>query len=135
MTKHDHVVARFNGADLTFRIARSDLDTLEAFGAPAFGLFRRITAGHWTVADLKFVLAFALAPVGKFARLAMSASAASPEVARLLGQTQIKDARVEAAFAKNAPGDYVPLVQSVIAAAVLGIDGADAVFTDEPNGA
>lgn len=132
MTKHDHVVARFNGADLTFRIARADLDTLEAFGTPAFRMFRNISAGSWTVADLKFVLAFALAPVGRWAKLAAAAANAGPEVAKALGQANVSDPRVDAAFAKNPPGDYVPLAQAVLAAALLGIDKADAVFTDEP---
>lgn len=132
MTKHDHVVARFNGADLTFRIARSDLDLFEAFGTPAFTLFRTITGGHWTVRQLKFVLAFALAPAGKFAKLAVPGS---PDVAKALADMQVTDPRVDAAFAKNAPGDYLPLTQAVLAAALLGIDEADATFTDEPDGA
>ena len=132
MTKFDHVVARFNGADLTFKIDRSDLDLFEAFGTPAFTLFRTITAGHWTVRQLRFVLAFALAPAGKFAKLAVLGS---PEIAKVLADRAIVDPRVDAAFAKNAPGDYLPLVQAVLAAALLGIDEADAVFTDEPDGA
>lgn len=131
MTKLDHVVARFNGADLTFKIARSDLDTLESLGTPAFTLFRTITSGHWTVRQLRFVLAFALAPAGKFANLTCSGSA---EVASALADRRVVDPRVDAAFAKNAPGDYVPLVQAVLAAALLGIDEADATFTDEPDG-
>jgi hypothetical protein len=128
MTKLDHVNARFNGQDLTFRIARSDLDTLEALGTPAFTLFRNITAGQWTIRQLRFVLAFALAPAGKFAKLA---GAGSAEVARALADLRVVDTRVDAAFAKNPPGDYVALVQAVLAAAVLGIDEADASFTDE----
>lgn len=132
MTKHDHVVARFNGADLTFKIHRSDLDTLEALGTPAFTLFRNITAGHWTVRQLRFVLAFAQAPAGKFANLAR---AGSPEVASALADRYVVDSRIDAAFAKNPPGTYVPLVQAVLAAAVLGIDEADATFTDETDGA
>jgi hypothetical protein len=132
MTKHDHVVARFNGADLTFRIARADLDTLEAFGTPAFRMFRNISASSWTVADLKFVLAFALAPAGRWTKLAGAAANAGPEVAKVLGQASISDPRVEAAFAKNPPADYVALAQAVLAAALLGIDQTDAVFSDEP---
>lgn len=131
MTKLDHVVARFDGQDLTFRIARSDLDTLEALGTPAFTLFRIITAGQWTVKQLRFVLAFALAPAGKFSKLV---NAGSTEIANALADIRVVDPRVDAAFAKNAPGDYVPLVQAVLAAAVLGIDEADATFTDEPDG-
>ena len=131
MTKLDHVVARFNGADLTFRIARSDLETLESLGTPAFTLFRTITSGQWTVRQLRFVLAFALAPVGKFARLA---NAGSTEVAKALADLRVVDYRVDAAFTKNAPGDYVPLVQAVLAASLLGIDEADATFTDEADG-
>ncbi|WP_224701997.1 hypothetical protein [Devosia aquimaris] len=130
MTKFDHVKARFSGADLTFRIARSDLDTLEALGTPAFQLFRTITAGHWTVKQLRFVLAFALAPTGKFTKLAT----AGGDVAKSLAEMRVVDPRVDAAFAKNPPGDYVPLVQAVLAAALLGIDEADAHFTDEPDG-
>lgn len=132
MTKHDHVVARFNGADLTFKIDRTDLDLFEAFGTPAFTMFRTITSGHWTVRQLKFVLAFALAPAGKFARLAIPGS---PEIAMALADMKVADPRVDAAFAKNAPGDYLPLVQAVLAAALLGIDEADAIFTDEADGA
>ena len=128
MTKFDHVNARFNGADLIFRIARSDLDTLEALGTPAFQLFRTITAGHWTVRQLRFVLAFALAPSGKFTKLAT----AGGDVAKGLADARVIDPRVDAAFAKNPPGDYVPLVLAVLAAAVLGIEEADASFTDEP---
>lgn len=131
MIKHDHVVARFNGADLTFRIARTDLDTLEALGTPAFTLFRTITAGQWTVRQLRYVLAFALAPAGKFTKLA----AAGGETAKALAELRVVDARVDAAFAKNPPGDYVPLVQAVLAASLLGIDEADAKFTDEQDGA
>jgi hypothetical protein len=131
MTKLDHVAARFNGADLTFRIARTDLDTLEALGSPAFQLFRNVVAGHWTVKQLRFVLAFALAPTGKFAKL----GSAGGETAKSLADLSVIDPRVEDAFAKNPPGDYVPLVQAVLAAALLGIDEADASFTDEPDGA
>lgn len=134
MTKHDHVVARFNGADLTFRIARSDLDTLESLGTPAFSLFRTITGGHWTVRQLRYVLAFALAPAGNFARLATAMATVGGETAKALADLRVVDPRVDAAFAKNAPGDYVPLVQAVLAASLLGIDEADATFTDEPNG-
>lgn len=132
MTKHDQVVARFNGADLVFKIYRADLDTLEALGTPAFTLFRNITAGHWTVRQLRLVLAFALAPAGKFAHLGL---AGSLEIASALVDRYVADPRVDAAFAKNPPGDYVPLAQGVLAAAVLGIDEADATFTDEPDGA
>jgi hypothetical protein len=132
--KHDHVVARFNGANLTFRIARADLDALEAFGTPALTLFRKITGGAWTVADIRFVLAFALAPAGKFARLAGSLAGVGATVGQAVRDT-IRDPRVDAAFAKNPPGDYVPLAQAVLAAALLGIDEADANFTDEPDGA
>ena len=131
MTKFDHVVARFNGADLTFKIHRADLDTIEALGTPAFHLFRTITAGQWTVRQLRLVLAFALAPAGKFAKLAM----AGGETANALADMRVVDSRVDAAFAKNPPGDYVPLVQAVLAAALLGIDAADATFSDEPDGA
>jgi hypothetical protein len=131
MTKHDHVVARFNGADLTFKIHRTDLDTLEALGTPAFTLFRTITSGQWTVKQLRFILAFALAPAGKFAKLAATAST---QVANALAEFRVVDERVDAAFAKNPPGDYVPLAQAVLAAAVLGIDEADAKFTDEADG-
>ena len=128
--KFDHVSARFDGADLTFRIARADLDAFEAFGTPALTLFRKITSGAWNVADIRFVLAFALAPAGKFARLAGSLSGVGATVGQAVRDT-IKDPRVDAAFAKNPPGDYVPLAQAVLAAALLGIDEADATFTDE----
>lgn len=131
MTKHDHVVARFNGADLTFKIHRTDLDTLESLGTPAFTLFRTITAGHWTVRQLRYVLAFALAPAGKFTKLAT----AGGETAKALADLHVVDPRVDAAFTKNPPGDYVPLVQAVLAASLLGIDEAEATFTDEPDGA
>lgn len=136
MTKHDHVVARFNGADLTFRISRSDLDTLEALGTPAFTLFRTITAGHWTVRQLRYVLAFGLAPDGKFARLGTAlTNLPTGDAVKTLVDLKVVDPRVDAAFAKNPPGDYVPLAQAVLAASLLGIDEADATFTDEPDGA
>lgn len=129
--KLDHVKARFNGADLTFKIARADLDFFEACGKPALTLFREITAGEWTVRQLRFVLAFALAPAGKFSKLATTGST---QVASALADLRVVDARVDAAFAKNPPGDYVPLAQSVLVAALLGVDEAEASFTDEPNG-
>jgi len=57
----DNVIARFNGNDVAFKIHRDDLPVFEARFGSAYHLYRRIAAGHWTVADIRNVLRFASA--------------------------------------------------------------------------
>lgn len=141
----DHVVARFNGADLTFHIARADLDLFEAYGPSAYHRLRAISSGDWKVRDLKFVLAFALldaAGIRKVrrdveqARRAGIAPGVLSEMRKAAGECDLlhNDA-IEAAFATRAPGDYASLAIAILTAALLGIEPADAVFSDENDGA
>jgi len=145
MPKLDHVVARFNGADLTFKIARADLDLFEYVFQPAFELFKDISAGKWTGAGLKEILAFALLTseqVATLRRTAERAARGSIDIKDLIATMDLRpNARakilqsdvVEAAFVANPPGGYVPLVQAILLACLLGVDEADARFTDDAN--
>lgn len=149
MTKLDHVVARFNGADLTFRIARSDLDLFERVrGRNALASIKWVAAGDWGVADLKEILSLALLSESQVARLRKIYEAgfdAPYHVHELLLSMErrrkglpsersglLASPVVDAAFDRNPPADYAELVIAILTAAVLGIDEADAFFTDEP---
>lgn len=154
--KYDHVVARFNGADLTFKIDRADLDLFERIHRKALASIKAVAAGDWSVADLKLILSFALLSTPQVDRLRKIHETnldGSEMVWQMLADMQrrqkgepteraglLASPTVEAAFAKNPPAVYAELVIAILTAALLGIEAADAVFTDEaveeqPDGA
>jgi hypothetical protein len=127
--KADQITARFGGRDLTFKIAREDLGAFELYaGSSAFGLFRRIGAGAWTIADIKNVLRFATMPSGELEQVRKTVSVAPILVASTIGRA---GGFVDSVLNTNPPGQYAVLALNVLGAALFGVEGADATFTDE----
>jgi hypothetical protein len=126
----DSVAARFGGRDLTFKIAREDLMAFEVYaGSSAFALFRRRGAGAWAIDDIKNVLRFALLPARTLEHVRKTASVAPSKA--LLQSLVGPSPAVDEAFNTNPPGQYAALALNVIGAALFGVEGEDAVFTDE----
>lgn len=133
MTTTDAITARFNGHDVTFRIPRDYLPHFEAAHGSAYALYRKIVAGAWSVAEIAAVLRFAsgeLLPTKSEAPEHFAMRARLGEAAR--GEKG-GDA-VASAFAARGPATYAPLAAAVLMAALMGVDEAEARFSDEDNG-
>lgn len=131
----DSVIARFNGQDITFKIHRGDLPVFEARFGPAYHLYRRIAAGHWTVADIRNVLRFASAARPKPGTAAQYATADPALLAALENTREYarngKPCAVQDAFAARGPAAYASLAALVLGAALVGIEVSEAKFSDE----
>lgn len=125
MTKLDQVKARFGGKDRTFRIAREDLSAFElAAKEPSYALFRTLSAGQWTLAQVRIVIRFAnLDAKAMASRRRMAAYGLAPGMER--------DDEIDAVLDRNPPAQYAMLAQAILGAALFGLDEADAIFTDE----
>ncbi|CAH2408018.1 hypothetical protein [Mesorhizobium ventifaucium] len=129
------VTARFGGRDVTFKIDRQDLPLFEAYaGIPAYEMFTRITAGKWTVENLKSVLTFASVPAGKLAELRQFTGVlrrmASSDTGLLDSYFKGCAPLVRRTLSSNPVAQYALLAQAILAGALFGITAADATFSD-----
>jgi hypothetical protein len=131
------VAATFGGSAITFKIERQDLPLFEAYaGEPAYGLFREITRGGWTVEQLRSVLAFATIADGRLKQLRQLRRAIegmSP-LGPLYPYLADAAAAVDAVFAQNPIAQYAGLAQSVLAGSLFGLADDDAVFVEAADG-
>lgn len=131
------VAATFGGSATTLKIERQDLPLFEAYaGVPAYGLFREITRGGWTIDQLRSVLALATIDGGKLKQLRQLRRAIegmSP-LGPLYPYLADAAAAVDAVFAKNPVAQYAALAQAILAGALFGLADDDAVFAEAADG-
>lgn len=133
---HDQVAAKFGGKQMIFKINRQDLPAFEAYnGIPAYDLFTRITAGRWTIENIKSVLKFASLPEKKLRELRQYSTTFKLMQTHQYGSLDSffkeNGSHVNATFARNPPAQYAALAQSILAAVLFGIGAEDATFEEE----
>ncbi|TPL39236.1 gene transfer agent family protein [Mesorhizobium sp. B2-4-8] len=120
------IIARVNGADMTFCIHREDLTHFEARFGGAYALYKRIAAGAWKTSDLLDILRFASGP-----RPTGDPMFAHLDTAILKLRGGGKACPIESALLANGPAIYAPLVLQVLAAALFQLKPNELAFTDE----
>ncbi len=108
--KVDTIAARFNGADLKFRLSQGRIEAEERIHGSLYALLKRIAAGAWTVADIRNVLTWGY-----------------PGKRQWAGGT----GPVDLALKANKPATYQPLALAILAGALIGLTVEQAVFSDE----
>jgi hypothetical protein len=121
------ISARICGNDYACQIHRSDLPFFEAVYGPAMALYRKITSGSWTAADIRDVIAFAFTSREKRDVLPEHFAMRSRLAASMAGEPTV----IDRAIAERGIGHYVPLALGILAACLWGVPDEDAVFTDE----
>lgn len=120
------VRARFGGRDVTFQMTPDDVPAFEQIHGSAFGFYKDLQDGRWTVENLRTILGFASmsdkdrATISKSARWGMAA----------VSMTK-RNAHVDKVLATKPIAIYSGLARLILASAIFGIDDADAYFSDE----